>query len=365
MEKEKHEEDMFKRWGASTGTLSRRIIGASASMRNKYETSMQKGTIYLETSKILFLGDSGVGKTSLQRYFREKGFSEKYNITRGNEKHHVETAAVTDTWEDVTDPENEQQYAASYVTVKKTDSPSESQTAVNGALFDQHFKLTIGLLCVCVAFALLPFGLCSLKIIGCTFSTLFFPNNLPMGIRYAEGTALSIFYRYALIETLYADRNMQQRMNNPDLFLEFQLGVLCCGLVVGFVLGFGCRAGTSIVFSLVCLKSQGSMLNFLPVVFDILREFCLDFKHASAVIVIASLTLYLCQAYVYHGKINIKQFCLQVIVSNFATALIYQMINREISEFIQGRPSNCYHIDLVWCCCWHLRMQKHVTKSDA
>ncbi|XP_070562780.1 uncharacterized protein [Ptychodera flava] len=252
------------------GTLSE-----DAEVKEMYRESEKTGKLKFNRSKVMFLGDARVGKTSLRRLLMGEKFQPNEASTERIETRMCEAKEVNSLWEELKGMGNDDfQEGASWVTAKAASKVPSTQlsekvrqntaspeppvsvgTLPRDILYVSKFLLTVMMVCAIPSYHGFTMGFAFLE---WTVYLSFALCGAEWLISYRFGTGVAIliafdkFFRHRM--TLPVFLSTLETVFHGRYYLTcvaFSAFFVCTGFVLGSSFGFGCRTG--IAFGLCIL----------------------------------------------------------------------------------------------------------------
>ncbi|XP_070562819.1 uncharacterized protein [Ptychodera flava] len=286
----------FQQWLAGFSNYKRSfnlgVLSGDDEVKSIYETAEDVGKLPFNRSKVMFLGDARVGKTSLRRLLMGEQFQGDEPSTEGIETRMCTAKEVDYSWTESKSPhENDFEIGASWYTAKAAMESSSYQTReppsppktsktksgkrsltfrerVNQTLSDvQYIGMFVSIpltLSAILYGAALPFGFIFLEwtiffaiIVVCNGDVL---NAYRYGTSLAIMMAVDICFRCSFTPNAilnYLD-NLCFHWPMANYFV-FCVAFTLFGFILGIFFGYGCRAG--IAFGLCLLASPGQLTS--------------------------------------------------------------------------------------------------------
>ncbi|XP_070562816.1 uncharacterized protein [Ptychodera flava] len=298
----------FERWLAGFSNYKRSfnlgVLSGDDEVKNIYKTAEDVGKLPFNRSKVMFLGDARVGKTSLRRLLMGEQFQGDEPSTEGIETRMCTTKEVDYSWkESESQHENDFEIGSAWYTAKTAMESSPNQTReppsppetpkaksgkrsltfrewVNQTLRDTQYmsiSFVIPLILSAVLYgATLPFGFVFLEWIM-FLAVLMCDGDFLCAYRY--GTSLAIMMA---VDTYFrCSFTPNAILNNLDNlcfhwplvnYFVFCFAFNLFGFIMGVFFGYGCRAGMAFGLCLLASPSQLTSLDQLQ-----LSELSADF----------------------------------------------------------------------------------------
>ncbi|XP_070562800.1 uncharacterized protein [Ptychodera flava] len=315
----------FQRWLSGFSTFRSYNLGVISNdeeIKEVYSEARGHGKLPFNRSKVIFLGDARVGKTSLRRALTGEKFRENEASTEGIETRMYESTEVDSAWHMSADNSNNDfESASAWYTALKSKSdkrkrgkrpvcneysrPSLKVTAAKyfkDAFYIFRVYVSVQLLCIITLCDIFSYGFAPFEwflFLGMTIAGLDF---LTEAYRYGTGVALVIFIEHYIRCYLTLDAVIlfcKSLFPNVTVLNYFTFMILF--LSIGFVLGviFGCGFRTGLAFGLCLLhppewaiqKDQMLVFDFTKGVSTFLELAPISLGHMIGLILVRSWTL--------------------------------------------------------------------------
>ncbi|XP_070562814.1 uncharacterized protein [Ptychodera flava] len=285
----------FQRWLAGFSSYKRSfnlgVLSGDDEVKNIYEAAEDVGKLPFNRSKVMFLGDARVGKTSLRRLLMGEQFQIDEPSTEGIDTRMCTAKEVDYSWkESKSQHGNDFEIGASWYTAKTAIESSPKQTReppsppktpkvktskrsltfrewVNQTLSDNQYmsiSFVIPLILSAVLYgATLPFGFVFLEwtmFIAVVMCNGDFLSAYRYGTSLAIMMAVDIHFRCSVTPNAILN-NLDNLCFHWPLanYLAFCFAFTFFGFILGIFFGYGCRAG--IAFGLCLLASPGQLTS--------------------------------------------------------------------------------------------------------
>ncbi|XP_070562804.1 uncharacterized protein [Ptychodera flava] len=317
----------FQRWLSGFSTYRSYNLGVLCNdqeIQEEYAEARERGRLPFNRSKVIFLGDARVGKTSLRRALTGETFRENEASTEGIETRMHESTEVDSTWHISKDNRhNYCELASAWLTAQKCTSEkrkigkrslssdykrSSLKATVakycEDAIYIIRLYLSVQLLCIIPLCNIFSNGFAPVEwflFLGMTIAGLDFLTD---AYRFGTGVALVLFMEHFIRCYLTVDAVFlfcKTFFTNIPILSYFTFMILF--LSIGFVLGvlFGCGFRTGLAFGLCLLhppewairKDQMMVFDFTKGVSTFLAKAPINPGHVTALLLLRSWTLIL------------------------------------------------------------------------
>ncbi|XP_074650075.1 uncharacterized protein LOC141905184 isoform X2 [Tubulanus polymorphus] len=241
--------------------VSETVQAADGKTRRRYDEALKFGNLPCAYTKVMLLGDAGVGKTSTRKIL----MGEKHETYDGQSTFGIDKHVVNDRFKPVEpDGASELAKAAAHFAIH---GKSELLTNVKIPLYlviirrlwvALGFVLTFSLGIILFCFQGIEFGFAPVLAIA-TLATSMLLKNPVTGFNIGNGLAIVLvtvnYLTSVEITAFYAEDNSNEKF----VFLIALMCTTCLGFLIGFILATGCGAGISIAVSLMLPPLQTNL----------------------------------------------------------------------------------------------------------
>ncbi|XP_070562801.1 uncharacterized protein [Ptychodera flava] len=285
----------FQRWLSGFSTFRSYNLGVLSNdeeIKEVYAEARGHGKLPFNRSKVIFLGDARVGKTSLRRALTGETFRENEASTEGIETRMYASTEVDSAWHMSADnSHNDFEFASAWYTALKSTSEKRKRgkrplsndynrsslkvtTAkyFKDAFYIFRLYLTFQLLCIIPLCDIFSYGFAPFEWFLFLAATIAGLDFLTEAYRYGTGVALVLFIEHYIRCYLTVDAVIlfcKSLFSNVTVLNYFTFMILF--LSIGFVSGvlFGCGFRTGLAFGLCLLHPpEWAIQRDLTMVFD-------------------------------------------------------------------------------------------------